>query len=167
MYARKRIVLDTNVIIDAFVRGKDLRSRSSAELLRRIQRGEYIGVLPSPILVEIYYVVLDFTKDPERARKVLRDLLGLPYMETRGIEKEHALQAIEYYRNSNYFHLGHSDKLGKRLDGLSLVDALVLAVGKGIPGSVVCSNESRFTQVKDVEVKKPWELVDVVIEKAT
>ncbi len=165
MSVRQSVVLDTNVIIDVFVRGKDARSRSSVELLRRIEKGEYIGVLPAPVLVEIYYIILDFTHDPVRARKVLSNLLALPNMTTRGVGKEEALQAIEYYRRLNYHHLGHGDKLGKRDEGLSTVDALILAVGRSIPGAVVCSNESKFSSLKDVNVKKPWELVDVFEEK--
>jgi hypothetical protein len=36
-------------------------------------------------------------------------------------------------------------------------------MGKAIPGAVVCSNESRFTQLKDITVRKPWELVGEVV----
>jgi predicted nucleic acid-binding protein len=165
MSERQSVVLDTNVIIDAFVRAKDARSRSSVELLRRIEKGWFIGVLPAPVLVEVYYIVLDFTHDPVRARKVLSNLLALPNMTTRSIRKEDALQAIEYYQRLNYFRLGSGDKLGKRDEGLSTVDAIILAVGRSIPGAVVCSNESKFTSLKDVKVKKPWELVDIFQEK--
>jgi predicted nucleic acid-binding protein len=161
----KKLVIDTNVLIDAMVRGKDVRNRSSIELLRRIDRGEYLGILPTPVLVEVYYVVIDMTHDPERARKVLTNLLGSPNMQTQSIEREHALQAAEFFREMNYFQLGHGNKLGRREEGLSMVDALILAVGRSIPGSIVCSNESRFSSVKGVVVKKPWEIVDVTVEE--
>jgi predicted nucleic acid-binding protein len=161
MSGPQTVIIDTNVIIDVFVRAKDIRSRSPIELLRRIEAGEFLGILPSPVLIEIYYVVLDATHDPDRARKVLRTLLGSPNFMTLSIDPEHALQACEYYRQYNYFPLGHGTKLVKRDDGLSLVDCLVLAMGKAIPGAVVCSNESRFSQIKDVRVRKPWDLVDV------
>jgi predicted nucleic acid-binding protein len=162
MSARQNVVIDTNVIIDAFVRSRDARSRSSVELLRRVEKGDFIGVLPTPVLVEIYYVVLDVTHDPVRARKTLRNLMALPNMTTKAVEKDHAMLAIELIRESNYFRMGKGDKLGRRSEGLSMVDALILAMGKAIPGAVVCSNESRFTQLKDITVKKPWELVGLV-----
>jgi predicted nucleic acid-binding protein len=165
MFEHRKVILDTNVIIDAFVRSRDARSRGSIELLKRIEKGDYIGVLPTPVLVEIYYVVLDVTHDPERARKTLRNLMALPNMSARAIEKEHALQAIEYIQRINYFHMGRGDKLGRRAEGLSMVDALILAMGKSIPGAIVCSNESKFNQVKDIVVIRPWELVGDRAEK--
>ncbi len=165
MYEHRKVVLDTNVVIDAFVRSRDARSRGSIELLRRIEKGDYTGVLPTPVLVEIYYVVLDVTHDPDRARKTLRNLMALPNMVAKAVEKEHALQAIEYIRRINYFHMGKGDKLGRRAEGLSMVDALILAMGKAIPGAIVCSNESKFNQVKDIVVLRPWELVGDKVEK--
>lgn len=165
MPGRQNVVIDTNVIIDAFIRSRDARSRSSIELLKRIERGDYIGVLPTPVLVEVYYVVLDVTHDPGRAGKTLRNLMGLPNMTTKAIEKEHAMLAMDLIRESNYFRMGRGDKLGRRSEGLSMVDALILAMGKAIPGAIVCSNESRFTQLKDIKIKKPWELVDSIVER--
>ena len=44
----ERWSLTRNVIIDAFVRSRDARSRGSIELLRRIEKGDYTGVLPDP-----------------------------------------------------------------------------------------------------------------------
>jgi len=165
MPARRNVVIDTNVIIDAFVRSKDARSRGSIELIRLVERGDCAGILPTPVLVEVYYVVLDVTHDPVRARKTLRNLMALPHMATRAVEKEHALLAIELIRESNYFHMGKGDKLGRRSEGLSMVDALILAIGKAIPGAVVCSNESRFSQIKEVDVMRPWELVRSLSER--
>ncbi len=165
MSGRQSVVIDTNVIIDAFVRSKDVRSRGSIELLKRIEKGDFTGVLPTPVLVEVYYVVLDVTHDPDRARKTLRNLMALPNMTINAIEKEHAMLAIDLIRESNYFHMRHGDKLGRRSEGLSIVDALVLAIGRAIPGAIVCSNESKFTQVKDIVVKRPWELAGELLEK--
>jgi predicted nucleic acid-binding protein len=152
------VVLDTNVIIDAFVRSHDARSRGSIEMLRRIERGEYRGVIPTPVLVEVYYVVLDVTHDPLRAERTLDKLLALPHMTTQAVELEHAVVAMRMVRESNYFRMGSGNKLGRRTEGLSMVDALVLAVGASIPRAVVCSSESRFSQVKGVKVLRPWDL---------
>lgn len=155
------IVIDTNVIIDAFLSSRDARSRSSVEILRGVDRGDYLGILPAPVLIEIYYVVLDITKDPRRAGKVLDTLLASKNMRAQSIDKEHAMAAMEIYRDTNYFSLGRGDKLGKRDENLSVVDCVVLAVGRCLPGSIVCSNESRFARIKGVKTMKPWELVGV------
>jgi predicted nucleic acid-binding protein len=154
----QHVVIDTNVIIDAFVRSRDARSRGSIDLIRRVEKKEFIGVLPTPVLVEVYYVVLDVTHDPDRARKTVRNLMSLPNMITWAVEKSHALIAIELIKESNYFRMGDHGKLGRRSEGLSMVDELVLAVGRSIPGAVVCSNESKFSHVDGVVVRKPWEL---------
>jgi predicted nucleic acid-binding protein len=153
------VVIDTNVVIDVFVRSNDARSRGSIELFRRIERGDFRGIFPTPVLVEVYYVVLDVTKDPDRARKTLRKLLALPNIEVQAIEREHAMIAVELIKESNYFRLGKGGKLGRRSEGLSMVDSLILAVGRAIPGAVVCSNESRFSQVRSVRTMRPFELV--------
>lgn len=159
MSDRQAVVIDTNVIIDAFLRSRDLRSRSSVEILRAVDRGDFLGILPAPVLIEIYYVVLDITKDPKRAQKVVGTLLGSRNMRAQSIDREHAMAAMDIYRDTNYFHLGHGDKLGKRDENLSVVDCVVLAVGKCLPGSIVCSNESKFSRIKGVRTMKPWELV--------
>ncbi|MDW5562013.1 MAG: type II toxin-antitoxin system VapC family toxin [Methanomassiliicoccus sp.] len=158
MPAPRPVVIDTNVIIDAFVRSGDARSRGSIELLRRVEQGDFTGILPTPVLVEIYYVVLDVTKDPHRARKTLVGLLALPNITVQAVEREHAMVAVDLIRESNYFRLGKGNKLGRRSEGLSMVDALVLAIGRTIPGAVVCSNESRFSQVRSVVTLRPFEL---------
>lgn len=160
MSGPRPVIIDTNVIIDAFVRSGDARSRGSIELLRRVESGDFIGILPTPVLVEIYYVVLDVTKDPVRARKTLKKLLELPNTRVQAIEEEHALAAVELIRESNYFHLGKGDKLARRSEGLSMVDSLILAIGRTTPGAVVCSNESRFSQVRSVRTMRPSELVE-------
>lgn len=165
MSARQTVVIDTNVIIDAFLRSKDVRSRSSVAILRGVDRGDFLGILPSPVLIEIYYVVLDLTKDPKRARKVMDTLLGSANMRAQSIDKEHAMAAMEIYRDTNYFHMGQGDKLGKRDDNLSVVDCVVLAVGRCLPGSIVCSNESKFSRIKGVRTMKPWELVSIETKK--
>jgi predicted nucleic acid-binding protein len=159
MPAPRNVVIDTNVIIDAFVRSKDVRSRSSIELIERIEEGKLQGILPAPVLIEVYYVVLDVTHDPHRAQKVLRVLLNSPHFTSRGIEVKDAYQAIEYYRQFNYFAVGRGEKFLKRTDTLSLVDCLILAVGRAIPGAAVVSNEGKFFLAKDVEVLRPRELV--------
>jgi predicted nucleic acid-binding protein len=154
------VVIDTNVIIDAFVRSGDARSRGSIELMRRVERGEFTAIFPTPVLVEVYYVVLDITKDPDRARKTLRRLMALPNVKVQSVEREHAMIAVDLIRESNYFHLGKGGKLGRRSEGLSMVDSLILAVGRATPGAVVCSNESRFAQVRSVRTMRPHELVE-------
>lgn len=154
------VVIDTNVIIDAFVRSNDARSRGSVELLRRVERGQYIGIFPTPVLVEVYYVVLDITKDPARARKTLAKLMTLPNVRVQPVEREHAMIAVELIRESNYFRLGKGDKLGRRAEGLSMVDSLILAIGRSIPGAVVCSNENLFAQVRSVRTMRPYQLVE-------
>lgn len=159
MPAPPHVVIDTNVIIDVFIRSRDARSRSSVQFIKMVEKGDYIGVLPAPVLVEIYYVILDVTHDPDRARKTVRNLISLPNMVTWSVEKEHALLAIQLIKESNYFHMGKGDKLGRRSEGLSMVDALVLAIGGSIPGAVVCSNESKFSSVKGIETRKPFELI--------
>jgi predicted nucleic acid-binding protein len=159
MSGPKPVVIDTNVIIDAFVRSGDARSRGSVELLRGVERGDFIGILPAPVLVETYYVVLDVTKDPDRAMKTLRKLLALPNIQVQSVGREHAMVAIDLIRMSNYFRLGKGDKLGRRSEGLSMTDSLILAVGQTIPEAVVCSNESRFSQVRSVLTMRPLELV--------
>jgi predicted nucleic acid-binding protein len=156
------VVIDTNVVIDAFVRSGDVRSRGSIELLRRIEKGDFTGIFPTPVLVEVYYVVLDVTKDPDRARKTLKKLLALPHIKVQAVEMEHAMIAVEVIRESNYIRLGKGDKLGRRTEGLSMVDSLILAIGRTIPGAVVCSNESRFSQVRSVRTMRPQELVKEV-----
>ncbi|GEM_PF-3395385 len=153
------VVIDTNVIIDAFVRSRDARSRGSVELLRGVENGTFLGILPTPVLVEIYYVVLDVTKDPGRAKKTLNKLLALPNIRVQSVDREHAMVAVELIRESNYFRLGKGDKLGRRSEGLSMVDSLILAIGRTIPGAVVCSSESRFSQVRSVRTMRPMELV--------
>lgn len=159
MSAPPTLIVDTNVIIDAFVRAKDARSKGSIELIRRIEAGEFAAILPAPVLIEIYYVVLDITHDPERAKHVLRILLNSPHFTPRRIEIEDALQAIRYYRQFNYFPVGHGKKYDKRTDVVSLVDCLILALGKTIPNSIVCSNEGKFVAAHDIRVARPWELV--------
>lgn len=159
MSAPQAVVIDTNVLIDAFLRSKDIRTRSSAEMLRGVDRGDYLGILPAPVLIETYYVVLDLTKDPKRARKVLDTLMGSKNMRAQSIDKEHALAAMDICRETNYFPLGAGGKLGRRDENLSLADCAVLAVGKCMPGSIVCSNEVRFTRIKGVRTMKPWELI--------
>ncbi len=159
MSAPRPVVIDTNVIIDAFVRSGDGRSQGSIELLRRVERGDYIGVLPTPVLVEVYYVVLDVTKDPGRAQRTLRALLQLPNIMVQSVEKGHALAAAEIIMESNYVRLGKGSRLGRRSQGLSTVDSLVLAIGSGIPGAVVCSNEGRFSQVRSVRTMRPREIL--------
>ncbi|MBI0582781.1 MAG: type II toxin-antitoxin system VapC family toxin [Methanomassiliicoccus sp.] len=166
MSAPRPVVIDTNVIIDAFVRSGDGRSRGSIELLRRVENGEFAGILPTPVLVEIYYVVLDVTKDPHRAGKTLARLLELPHITVRAVEEAHAMIAVDLIRESNYFRMGKGGKLGRRTDGLSMVDSLILAVGSTIPGAIVCSNEGRFSQVKSVRTMRPAELVQRFGKKA-
>lgn len=161
MPAPRVVVIDTNVIIDAFVRSGDGRSLGSIELLRRVEKGDLIGVLPTPVLVEIYYVVLDTTKDPGRAQRTLRTLLQLPNIRVQAVEGHHAMAAAEIIQESNYVRLGKGDKLGRRSQGLSTVDALVLAIGRSIPDAVVCSNEGRFSQVRSVRTMRPREITGV------
>lgn len=153
------IVVDTNVIIDAFVRSRDARSRGSIELIERIESGQLHAILPAPVLIEIFYVVLDVTHDPHRARKVLRVLLNSPNFSTRGIDVRDAYQAIEYYRQFNYYAVGQKGKMLKRTDTLSLVDCLILAVGHAVPGAVVVSNEGKFFLAKDIKVMRPREML--------
>lgn len=158
MSGPRPVVVDTNVIIDAFVRSGDARSRGSIGLLRRIEKGDFLGILPTPVLVEVYYVVLDVTKDPVRARKTLGKLLALPNIKVQPVEREHAMIAVDLIRESNYFRLGKEGKLGRRSEGLSMVDSLILAIGRTIPEAVVCSNEGRFSQVRSVRTMRPLEL---------
>lgn len=159
MSGPRPVVIDTNVVIDAFVHSDDARSRGSAELLRMVERGEYIGIFPTPVLVEVYYVMIDITKDPARARKTLAKLMTLPNVRVQSVEREHAMIAIELIRESNYVPLGKGDKLGRREEGLSMVDSLVLAIGRAIPGAVVCSSESRFAQVRSVRTVRPQQFL--------
>jgi predicted nucleic acid-binding protein len=153
------VVIDTNVLIDAFVRSRDGRSRGSVQLLHLIEDGEVHGILPVPVLVEVYYIVLDITHDPDRAARTVRKLLALPNIRVQSVEREHALAAMSIVREVNYFKMGRGTKLGRRSEGLSMTDALVLAIGTSIPGAVVCSNESLFTRVRSVRVIRPWELL--------
>jgi predicted nucleic acid-binding protein len=159
MRADRPVVIDTNVIIDAFVRSGDARSRGSIELLRRIEDGQVRGVLPAPVLVEVSYIVLDITHDPGRASRTVHNLLSLPNISIQAVEREHALAAMEIIRETNYFRMGHGTKLGRRSEGLSMTDSLVLAIGASIPGAVVCSNEGLFARVRSVRTVRPWELV--------
>ena len=161
MSAPRTVVIDTNVIIDAFVRSGDGRSQSSIELLRRVEKGDFIAVLPTPVLVEIYYVVMDVTKDPGRAQRTLRTLLLMPNVRVQAVERDHALAAIEIIQEGNYVHLGKGTKLGRRSQGLSMVDSLVLAIGHSIPGAVVCSNERHFSLVRSVRTMRPRELLGI------
>ncbi len=162
MSAPEAAVIDTNVIIDAFVRSGDARSRSSIELLHRVEKGDIIGVLPTPVLVEVYYVVLDVTKDPHRAQRTLQALLALPNMRVQAVEKGHAMAALDIIRESNYLKVGKGDKLVRRSEGLSMVDSLLLAIGKSTPSTVVCSNERRFSQVRSVRAMRPQELLTLL-----
>jgi predicted nucleic acid-binding protein len=159
MSAPRPVVIDTNVIIDAFVRSGEGRSQGSIELLRRVEKGDFLGILPTPVLVEIYYVVLDVTKDPGRARRTLRTLLQLPNVRVQNVEKVHALAAVEIIRESNYVSLGKGSKLSRGSQGLPTVDSLVLAIGSGVPGAVVCSSEGRLSQVRSVRTMRPREIL--------
>jgi predicted nucleic acid-binding protein len=158
--SKVQVVIDTNVFIDVFVRKEDWVSRGSIELLKQIDEGKFEAVIPAPVLIEIFYIVLDRTFSEDKARKVLRTIMNADNTVCYPVGIEHALQAIEFYRNYNYVpNKGPGSGLGKRMEGLSLVDCLVLAVGKGIPGAVVCSDENKFAHVQGVRVKKPWEIV--------
>jgi predicted nucleic acid-binding protein len=159
MRGDRLVVIDTNVIIDAFVRSGDARSRGSIELLRWIEDGKVRGILPVPVLVEVFYIVLDITHDPDRASRTVRKLLALPNISIQAVEQEHALAAMDIVQETNYFRMGHGTKIGRRSEGLSMTDSLVLAIGASIPGAVVCSNESLFTKVRSVKTVRPWELV--------
>jgi len=161
MSAPRPVIVDTNVIIDAFVRSRDARSRGSVELLQRAEQGEFTGILPTPVLVEVFYVVLDVTKDPDRARKTLRKLLALPHIRVQSVEEEHAMIAMDLIREANYVRIGKGDKLSRRGEGLSMVDSLILAIGRSIPGAVVCSNEGRFSHVRSVRTMRPNDLLEM------
>jgi len=41
-----------------------------------VEKGDFIGISPVPVRVEVCCIMPDVTKDPDRARKTMHDILA-------------------------------------------------------------------------------------------
>lgn len=144
------ILLDTNIFLDVIGGFDEKDAVSSKQILEFVKNGEKLGVIISPVLTEIYYLI-SRKKDENEAKKYLKMILSIPNIQIIPIGREEAIKAGSIYHKYN--------KGQKHKDWLSVVDCLIIASSFYLESSIVCSWDTRFEQVTDVTINKPCDIV--------
>lgn len=155
------LILDTNIFIDALVFKRSSKNRPSVELLNRIAQGRFKAIIPAPVLLEVYDVVLRYTHDVGKAEEALRYMLNATNTEFCPISLDHSLIACEFFRDVNFNNDGAGRFVSKNPrteKTLSAVDGLVLSVGMDLK-KTVCSKDGLFKDVTVVDTKSPDEVL--------
>lgn len=71
---KARVLLDTNVIIDALTM-RDLDYQPSRQIWRHVLNGDINGYLSSKQITDIYYIFKKYYKDEKIVREYLRNLI--------------------------------------------------------------------------------------------
>lgn len=143
-------MIDTNIILYArFSNGTKDLYRYSKELLAEISKGKARGIMPVPVLVEVYQKLLTiFPEDVAKAR--LKDVASMANVDICKLESNHVEFAGKTYFDSNYYMDGGQWKRWKNSDAdkktLSTVDSMVLSMAKLIEGAVVCTYDDHMLE---------------------
>lgn len=157
-------MIDTNIILYArFSNGTKDFYRYSKELLSEIRKGKVRGIMPVPVLVEVYQKLLTiFPEDMAKAR--LKDVVSMANMEICRLESDHIEFAGKTFFDSNYYRDGDCWKRWRDSDAtrktLSTVDSMVLSMAKLIEGAVVCTYDGHMLE-SDSELARTAE--DLVV----
>lgn len=156
------LVLDANYFIDVMINFDD----SALKLSDLIDEGVYNGIVPTPVLTEVYYNTFELTNKLEKDEKIkkaigaVKHIVNLDNVTIMSISQDVATQAGIYYQDYNYFKENGKWVRKHYKECLSFVDCCLLAVGKGKNCSV-CSAERKFKDVNGVITKSAYELVNM------
>ncbi len=125
--------------------------------------GAFKGVIPSPVLAEVYYKVRSVTSKSDAEKVVDNFSARLNNCSVCPVELLHSSTSGEYYIRVNFeTESGRLiEKNREDPDRISTVDAMVLAVGRFITDSVVCTYDKNMKQIKDVKVLTAEEVLSL------
>lgn len=152
------IVLDSDIFLNIGLPSRQNEFINSKRIIDSIKRGENKGLVPSPVLMEIYYRVSQI-KGEDEGKKFTKWILSLLFRNFRIIEinREHGLSAGKLYFKYNFVYLSVTSKWVRKPseDCLSAVDALILAIAQTTTPSSACTYDKDMLKVQEIDVKKP------------
>ncbi len=140
------LILDTMII--RYASGpRSAKRKKAREILDAIKNGRYGGIIPPPVIMEIYYQMSD-VYDKETAKTILNKLISIPNMTLFPLTIEMGYSAGIYYYKYNT--ISTNDKKP------SAVDCLIAGMGHHIPDSIVCTNDNKILDIVEINAKRPW-----------
>lgn len=154
-------VLDTNILLYA----EQGVSTQAQRLLRRVERGEILGVLPQPVWQELTHKLMlaeALTLGAVKGGNLARQLSGKPGVVKRlklYKEKVQALMTLgcKFEACTQTDLVEGAFRLQGRY-GLLTNDSVILAVALRLDADALVSADERFRAVEDIEVYSPSDI---------
>lgn len=140
MMAISKIVLDADILLYSRRRqSTDPKCIYSAKLIDAISKGTFEGVVPIPVLLEVFYKIQS-RAGRTVALGVLQNLMTKVYnLSFCDFNNGHVVPSGDLYVTMNFVNQAESLAKKNWKDCISAVDSMVLGVCKCIPNSIVCT----------------------------
>lgn len=154
------VIFDSGIPLNIALRSRKNEYNNSKAILKNVEIASYNGLLPAPILTEIYYKVSG-KKGEQSGKQFVRYVLSIPNTYVMTIQKEHSLFAGKIYFKYNYEYDDTAQRWERKdfSDCLSVVDCLILAIGNYAKSAVVCTYDKKMLSVTEIDVKKPEDII--------
>ena len=154
------LILDTNILL--YLRGdkRDNRTKKAENILFSIKKGINEGIMPAPILMELYYKITESDSE-SNAKAHIYTLLKIPNI-LKNCKKYPITHEIGIFAGFLYYKYNTSKKSYYQTHinekPPSAVDCLIASMGKYIPNSIICTNDKRITEIEEINAKRFYEI---------